>query len=91
VEASSPVLIENLRSGSYTVTFTFPGFSPVKRERIELVGAFIATVNADMKAGDVAEAITVDQLARRDHDQRKPPEHADAGEMAIDGESASAA
>src|SRR5215510_9837079 len=75
IEASSPVLIEKTRSavsnesgrysieglkpGSYTVTFTLPGFTSVKREGIELAGAFVATVNADMKVGGVAEAVTV--------------------------------
>jgi hypothetical protein len=75
VEASSPVLIEktrsaitnesgqysieSLRPGAYTVTFTLPGFTSVKREGIELAGAFVATVNAEMKAGVVAEAVTV--------------------------------
>src|SRR5207245_10960988 len=75
VEASSPALIEktrsvttsgtgqysidNLRPGTYTVTFTLNGFSTVKREGIELTGSFIATVNADMKVGGVAETITV--------------------------------
>ncbi len=75
VEASSPALIEktrtvvtsstgqysivDLRPGTYTVTFTLPGFSTVKREGIELAGAFVATVNVDMKVGGVAETITV--------------------------------
>ena len=75
VEAASPVLIEktrsavtdgtgqyrivDLRPGTYTVTFTLPGFSTVKREGIELTGSFIATINADMKVGGVAETITV--------------------------------
>src|SRR3954470_6222775 len=69
VEASSPALIEktrsvvsngvgqysieNLRPGTYTVTFSLTGFSSVKREGIELTGSFIATVNADMKVGAV--------------------------------------
>jgi len=75
VEASSPALIEktrsvvtsgtgqysidNLRPGTYTLTFTLNGFSTFKREGIELTGSFIATVNADMKVGGVAETITV--------------------------------
>jgi Carboxypeptidase regulatory-like domain len=75
VEASSPVLIEKmrtvitnesgqysiegLRSGSYSVTFTLPGFTTVKREGVELSGTFIATVNADLKAGGLAETVTV--------------------------------
>jgi hypothetical protein len=75
VEASSPALIEkarsvvsngagqysieDLRPGVYTVTFALQGFTTVKREGIELAGAFVATVNADLKAGGVAETITV--------------------------------
>jgi len=75
VEAASPVLIEktksavsdsagvyrlvDLRPGTYTVTFTLPGFTSVKREGIELTGTFTATINADLKVGAVAETITV--------------------------------
>jgi len=75
VEASSPALIEktrsvvssgtgqyaieDLRPGTYSVTFTLPGFTTVVREGIELTGSFIATVNADMKIGGVTETITV--------------------------------
>ena len=75
VEAASPALIEkvrsavtdsggqyhveNLRPGTYTLTFTLAGFSTVKREGIELTGSFTATVNADMKVGAVAETIIV--------------------------------
>ncbi|HEY3043396.1 MAG TPA: carboxypeptidase regulatory-like domain-containing protein [Vicinamibacterales bacterium] len=75
VEAASPVLIEKVRSvvtdgtgqyrivdlrpGTYSVTFSLPGFSTVKREGIELSGTFIATVNGDMKVGALEETITV--------------------------------
>ena len=75
VEAASPALIEkvrtvvtdgegqykivDLRPGTYTVTFTLPGFSTVKREGIELTTGFTATVNADMKVGSLEETITV--------------------------------
>jgi hypothetical protein len=75
VEASSPVLIEKVRSvttdgsgqykiiqlrpGSYTVTFTLPGFQVVKRENVELTSDFTASINADMKVGAVEETITV--------------------------------
>ena len=75
VEASSPALIEKTRSavtdgsglyqiinllpGTYTVTFTLTGFNTFKRDGIELTGSFVATVNADMKVGAVAETITV--------------------------------
>jgi len=75
VEVASPALIEktrsvvsdgtgqyrvvNLQPGTYEVTFTLTGFSTVKREGIELSGAFVATINADLKVGAVAETITV--------------------------------
>src|SRR6476660_232159 len=75
VEAASPALIEKVRSvvsdatgqyrivdlrpGTYSVTFTLPGFNTVKREGIELSGSFVATVNADMKVGAIEETITV--------------------------------
>jgi hypothetical protein len=75
VEAASPALIEktrsvvtddggqyrieNLRPGTYSVTFTLGGFSSVKREGIELTGAFTASVNADMRVGALEETITV--------------------------------
>src|SRR6267154_290361 len=75
VEAASPVLIEKVRSvvtdgtgqfrivnllpGTYSVTFSLPGFSTVKREGIELTGTFVATVNGEMKVGALEETITV--------------------------------
>ena len=75
VEASSPALIEKTRStvtdasglyqiiqlvpGTYTITFSLSGFSTYRRDGIELTGTFIATINADMKVGNVAETITV--------------------------------
>ena len=51
--------IIELRPGTYTVTFTLPGFSVVKRENVELTSDFTATINADLKVGAVAETITV--------------------------------
>src|SRR3977135_2455282 len=75
VEAASPVLIEktrtavtddtgqyriiDLRAGTYTVSFALSGFSVVRREGIELSGAFNAVINADLKVGALAETITV--------------------------------
>jgi hypothetical protein len=75
IEASSPALIEkvrsattdgsgqyrieNLRPGVYTVVFTLGGFATVRREGIELTGSFTATVNADMRVGAVEETVTV--------------------------------
>ena len=75
VEAASPALIEKVRSvvtdgtgqyriealvpGVYSVTFTLPGFSTVKRVGIELAGSFSAQVNAELSPGAVEETITV--------------------------------
>src|SRR5262245_45483093 len=75
VEASSPALIENVRSvatggtgqyriellppGTYTVTFALPGFSTVKREGIQLTGTFTATIDAELRVGAVQETVTV--------------------------------
>ena len=75
VEASSPALIEKVRSvvtdasgqykivdlrpGAYTLTFTLTGFSVVKREGIDLTGSGTVTINADMKVGTLEETITV--------------------------------
>lgn len=75
VEAASPALIEkirtvstdsqgqykivDLRPGSYTVTFTLPGFTTLRRDGIELKAGFTATVNADMQVGSLEETITV--------------------------------
>ena len=75
VEASSPSLIEGVRAsitagsgnyqilqlpaGTYSVTFTLPGFSTVVREGVELTTAFTANINADMPVGGVEETITV--------------------------------
>ena len=75
VEAASPALIEkvrvvvtdgtgqyrieSLRAGVYTVTFTLPGFSVVRREGIELSGSFSATVNSELTVGGLEETITV--------------------------------
>ena len=75
VEASSPALIEKvrtavtdgegryriveLRPGTYTVTFTLPGFNTSRREGIDLTGGFTATVNADLRVGALEETVTV--------------------------------
>jgi len=51
--------IVELPAGTYTVTFSLSGFTRVVHEGIELAGTFVATINADMKVGAVAETITV--------------------------------
>ncbi|HEX7794291.1 MAG TPA: TonB-dependent receptor [Vicinamibacterales bacterium] len=75
VEASSPVLIEKLRTvltdangqyqivdlrpGEYVVTFTLPGFKVVRRSGVLLEGNFIAQINAELEIGAVEETIIV--------------------------------
>ena len=75
VEATSPALIEKVRSavtdgsgqfrivtlppGTYSVTFTLPGFNTVRRDGIELSGTFTATVNAELRVGALEETVTV--------------------------------
>src|SRR5258705_9405819 len=51
--------IENLRPGLYTINFTFRGFCPVQRDRIELSGSFTARINADMRVGGLEVNINV--------------------------------
>jgi hypothetical protein len=75
VEASSPVLIEktrsvvtdtqgnfkivDLRPGTYTLTFSLPGFATVKREGLELPSNFTMTVNGELKIGGLEETLIV--------------------------------
>jgi hypothetical protein len=75
VEATSPVLIEkvrtattdgngryqiiDLRPGEYTVTFTLSGFSTVRSERVQLTGTATTTLNAALQVGALSETITV--------------------------------
>ena len=75
VEAASPVLIEgtrgvvtdaaggyrieNLRPGTYTVTFTLAGFRTVRREGIVLPTSFTAQVNVELALGALEESIVV--------------------------------
>src|SRR4051812_32233361 len=58
-DGSGQYRIENLRPGTYTVTFTLTGFTTVKREGIELTGSFTAPVNVELRVGAVAETVTV--------------------------------
>ena len=79
VEAASPVLIEKsrtavsdssgqyrveqLRPGTYTVTFTLSGFSTLKREDVEISENFTAPINATLNVGAVQETIHVEAQA----------------------------
>jgi len=51
--------IVNLPPGTYTVTFTLPGFSTVKRQDIALTSNFTAAVDAELRVGGLEETITV--------------------------------
>jgi hypothetical protein len=75
VEASSPVLIEKVRTGvtdgagqyritglnpgTYSLTFRLSGFNIVRREGVELSGTATLTIPVEMRVGAVAETITV--------------------------------
>jgi hypothetical protein len=75
VEASSPALIEkvrtavtdgngryrieDLRPGEYTVVFTIPGFTVTRREQLTVSGSGVISVDAEMRVGGVQETITV--------------------------------
>src|SRR5437867_2205461 len=75
VEASSPALIEkvrtvvtnadgrysivDLRPGTYVVSFTLTGFSTVKREGVDVSANVTVPVNAELRVSAVEETITV--------------------------------
>ena len=75
VEAASPVLIEKVRSvvtddtgqyrvvdlrpGTYSVTFSLPGFSTVRREGLTLSAGITLPINAELAVGAVQETLTV--------------------------------
>jgi hypothetical protein len=75
VEASSPALIEKVRTvvtdgtglyrlvnlppGAYTITFTLPGFNTTRREAIEVSIGFTATIDAELRVGAIEETVTV--------------------------------
>ena len=75
VEATSPALIEKVRSavtdgsgqfrldslsaGTYSVTYTLPGFSTVKRDGVQVQTGVTVTLNADLRVGGLQETITV--------------------------------
>lgn len=75
VEASSGALIEKTRTavtdasgqyriidlppGTYTLTFSIPGFSTFKREGVELVGSATLSIPAVLSVGNVQETVQV--------------------------------
>src|SRR3970282_379130 len=75
VEASSPALIEKVRStvtdgagqyrlenlapGVYSVSYALPGFTTVVREGVQLQTGVTVSINADLRVGGLQETITV--------------------------------
>src|SRR3979490_1169814 len=75
IEVSSPALITKVRAGvtdetgqyripdlppgTYKVSFTLPSFATVVREGVELTGAGVMTIGAEMRVGSVSESVTV--------------------------------
>ncbi len=75
VDAASDVLIEkvksavtdsegryrivDLRPGTYSITFTLPGFNTFRRDGVLLPAEFMATINADLTIGALEETVTV--------------------------------
>lgn len=75
VEASSPALIEKVRSavtdgqgifkivdlnpGVYALTYSLTGFSTVKHEGLELSAGVTLTINADLRVGSLEETVIV--------------------------------
>ncbi|MCY4599826.1 MAG: carboxypeptidase regulatory-like domain-containing protein [Acidobacteria bacterium] len=75
VEARSPDIIEQVRTavtdgsgqylivalepGTYSVTYTLPGFTTLVREGIVLSTGFTASVDVQLSVGDIAETVTV--------------------------------
>ena len=75
VEARSPQIIEQVRTvitdgnglylivalepGTYSITYTLPGFSTFVREGIELQTGFTASIDVELSVGDIAETVMV--------------------------------
>ena len=51
--------IVDLRPGTYTLTFSLPGFATVRREGLELAGSVTLTIPAEMRIGSLQETLTV--------------------------------
>src|SRR5204863_7461500 len=51
--------IEDLRPGTYTVTFALPGFVTLRHDGVILSGSAVTTVDAELRVGAVSETVTV--------------------------------
>ena len=58
-DAQGQYRVEDLRPGSYSVTFTLTGFTTVKREGLDLNAGVTLPVNADLQVGGLQETLTV--------------------------------
>ena len=58
-DASGTYRFDRLPPGDYQVTFELQGFKTVNRADIRVSAAFVATVNAKLEVGSVAETVTV--------------------------------
>jgi hypothetical protein len=58
-DGSGQYRIEELRPGTYTITFRREGFRPYVRAGVQITTAFTASVNAQLAPGAPAETITV--------------------------------
>ena len=75
VEARSPAIIEQVRTvvtdgagqylivaldpGTYSVTYSLPGFGTLVREGLELSTGFPASIDVQLSVGDIEETVTV--------------------------------
>ncbi len=75
VEAASPALIEkvrttttdgagryrieDLRPGTYTVTYSLPGFVTIKRDNVIVSGTAVIGIDTELRVGGVQETVTV--------------------------------
>ena len=75
VEARSPAIIEQVRAGitdgngqyliialepgTYSITYSLPGFGTLVRDEIELSTGFTASIDIELSVGDIAETVTV--------------------------------
>ena len=62
-DGSGQYQIIALETGTYTVTFTLPGFSTLVREGVELSSGFTANVDAQLAVGALAETVTVTEAS----------------------------
>ena len=58
-DGNGQYLVVALEAGTYSVTYSLPGFGTLVREGIELSFGFTANVDVQLTVGDIAETITV--------------------------------